>query len=295
MSEFLPLVDSHHHVWDLSRRAQPWLDEPGLEPIRRTYGVDDLRREAIRPLAGRWLTRTVLVQCIASLPETAELLVLADRDPLVGAVVGWVDLAAADAGDMLDVLRAGTGGSHLRAVRHVVQGEPDPEWLQQPVVERGLRAVQERGLGYDVLIRSHQFPQAIRLAQRFPELPLVLDHAGKPPLGPHARRDTLPDWQRRVRVLAGFPQVRCKVSGLITEADHREWTIADIRPVWDTLLAAFGPQRLMFGSDWPVCVLAGGWARWAATVEELLHGFSAHEKQALLCDTAAGFYRLHET
>ncbi|PPS67274.1 MULTISPECIES: amidohydrolase family protein [Streptomyces] len=295
MSEFLPLVDSHHHVWDLDRRPQPWLDEPGLEPIRRSYGVEDLRREAIRPIAGRWLTRTVLVQCIASLPETAELLVLADKDPLVGAVVGWADLAGADVGDMLDVLLAGTGGSNLRAVRHVVQGEPDPQWLQQPVVERGLRAVQDRGLGYDVLIRSHQFPQAIRLAQRFPELPLVLDHAGKPPIGPHAHRDTLPDWQRRVRVLAGFPQVRCKVSGLITEADHREWTIADIRPVWDTLLAAFGPYRLMFGSDWPVCLLAGGWARWAATVEELLHGFSEHEKQALLCDTAAGFYRLYET
>ncbi|MFJ7335699.1 amidohydrolase family protein [Streptomyces sp. NPDC101116] len=191
------------------------------------------------------------MQCIASLPETADLLALADEDPLIGAVVGWTDLTAADAGDTLDALRAGTGGSYLRAVRHLVQEEPDPRWLQQPAVERGLRAVQDRGLGYDVLIHSHQFPQAIRLARRFPELPLVLDHAGKPPVDPRARRGTLPDWQRGVRALAGFPQVRCKVSGLITEADHRAWTVADIRPVWDTLLAAFGPHRLMFGSDWP--------------------------------------------
>ncbi|MDX2677846.1 amidohydrolase family protein [Streptomyces sp. NY05-11A] len=290
MSEPLPLIDAHHHVWDLDRRPQPWLDEPGHEPIRRSYGVEELRRAATRPVAGRRLTRTVLVQCVASVPETEELLDLADQDPVVGAVVGWVELAAPDVGDVLDELRARPSGGYLRALRHVVQGESDAEWLQQPAVERGLRAVQDRDLGYDVLIRSHQFPQAIRLAQRFPDLPLVLDHAGKPPIGHH----TISDWERNVRVLAGCPQVRCKVSGLITEADHHAWTLDDIRPVWNTLLDAFGPDRLMFGSDWPVCVLAGGWNRWAATVEELLNACSPHEKQAVLCDTATAFYRLSE-
>ncbi|MFI7296357.1 amidohydrolase family protein [Streptomyces sp. NPDC050121] len=290
MSEPLPLIDAHHHVWDLDRRPQPWLDEPGHEPIRRSYGVEELRRAATRPVAGRRLTRTVLVQCVASVPETEELLDLADQDPMVGAVVGWVELTAPDVGDVLDELRARPSGGYLRALRHVVQGESDAEWLQQPAVERGLRAVQDRDLGYDVLIRSHQFPQAIRLAQRFPDLPLVLDHAGKPPIGHH----TISDWARNVHVLAGCPQVRCKVSGLITEADHHEWTLDDIRPVWNTLLAAFGPDRLMFGSDWPVCVLAGGWNRWAATVEELLNACSPHEKQAVLCDTATAFYRLSE-
>jgi L-fuconolactonase len=290
VSEPLPLIDAHHHVWDLDRRPQPWLDEPGHEPIRRSYGVEELRRSATRPVAGRRLTRTVLVQCVASVPETEELLDLADQDPMVGAVVGWVELTAPDVGDVLDELRARPSGGYLRALRHVVQGESDAEWLQQPAVERGLRAVQDRDLGYDVLIRSHQFPQAIRLAQRFPDLPLVLDHAGKPPIGHH----TISDWARNVRVLAGCPQVRCKVSGLITEADHHEWTLDDIRPVWNTLLAAFGPDRLMFGSDWPVCVLAGGWNRWAATVEELLNACSPHEKQAVLCDTATAFYRLSE-
>ena len=286
----LPLVDAHHHVWDLDLRPQPWLDEPGHEPIRRSFGIDDLRRAVTRPVAGRWLTRTVLVQCVASVPETEDLLDLAGQDPLVGAVVGWADLTAPDVGDVLDALRSRPSGGYLRALRHVVQGESDPEWLQHPAVERGLRAVQDRGLGYDVLIRDHQFPQAIRLAQRFPDLPLVLDHAGKPPVGHHS----LSDWTRKVRVLAGYPQVRCKVSGLITEADHHRWTTGDIRPVWDTLLAAFGPERLMFGSDWPVCVLAGGWDRWAATVEELLAACSPHEKQAVLHDTATAFYRLSE-
>ncbi|MEV5957759.1 amidohydrolase family protein [Streptomyces sp. NPDC051987] len=288
MSEPLPLVDAHHHVWDLDRRPQPWLDEPGHEAIRRSHGIEDLRRAADRPLAGRRLTSTVVVQCVTSVEETADLLDLADQDPLAGAVVGWADLTSPAVGDVLDELRCGPGGGYLRALRHLVQGESDPEWLQQPSVERGLRAVRDRGLGYDVLIRSHQFDQAIRLAQRFPDLPLVLDHAGKPPI---ARQD-LHGWERGVRRLAAHPQVRCKVSGLITEADHARWTLDDIRPVWDTLLAAFGPERLMFGSDWPVCVLAGGWSRWAAAVEHLLDDCSPPERQAVLCDTATAFYRL---
>ncbi|CBG67844.1 MULTISPECIES: amidohydrolase family protein [Streptomyces] len=289
MSDTAALVDAHHHVWDLAHRPQPWLDEPGHEPIRRTFGTDDLRSAATRPVAGRSLGSTVVVQCITSVPETRELLALAERDPLIGAVVGWADLSSPSIGDVLDELRAGPGGGHLRAVRHLVQGEPDPGWLQQPSVERGLRAVGERGLAYDVLIRSHQFGQAVQLAERFPDLPLVLDHAGKPPIAGGEPGD----WKRGLRRLAAHPQVRCKVSGLVTEADPRGWTIDDIRPVWDVLLSAFGPDRLMFGSDWPVCVLAGGWNRWAATVEELLDGCSATETSAVLADTATAFYQLN--
>ncbi|MEU9671576.1 amidohydrolase family protein [Streptomyces bobili] len=285
MSDAQALVDAHHHVWDLDRRPRAWLDEPAHEPIRRTFGTDDLGTAAT--VAGRRLGCTVLVQCVTSVDETREFLAHADSDPL-GAVVGWADLTSPAIGDVLDALRAGPGGTHLRAVRHLVQGESDAAWLQQPSVERGLRAVGERGLGYDLLIRSHQFPQTIHLAERLPDLPLVLDHAGKPPI---ARQD-LDDWERGVRRLAAHPQVRCKVSGLATEADHEKWTIDDIRPVWEVLLSAFGPDRLMFGSDWPVCVLAGGWNRWAATVEELLAGCSAAETEAVLAGTATTFYRL---
>ncbi|MFJ4674222.1 amidohydrolase family protein [Kitasatospora purpeofusca] len=289
MSEPPPLVDAHHHVWDLDRRPQPWLDEPGHEPIRRTHTVDDLRRTATRTISGRRLTSTVLVQCVTSVAETRELLALAEQDPLIGAVVGWADLTSPAIGDVLDDLRSGPGGGHLRALRHVVQGEDDPEWLQRHTVERGLRAVRDSGLGYDALIRSDQLPQAIRLAQRLPDLPLVLDHAGKPPVG-----RALSDWEPKLRALAGSPHVRCKFSGLITEADHRTWTIDDIRPVRDVLLDAFGPDRLMFGSDWPVCVLAGGWNHWAATVEVLLGDCSESEKQAVLSGTATSFYRLSD-
>jgi predicted TIM-barrel fold metal-dependent hydrolase len=290
VSDAEALVDAHHHVWDLDVRPQPWLDEPGHEPIRRSFSSHALRSAATRTIAGRRLTSTVVVQCIASVPETRDLLALADSDPLIGAVVGWADLASPAIGDVLDDLRTGPEGRNLRAVRHVVQGESDPRWLQRLDVERGLRAVGERGLGYDVLVRSHQLPQAIALAERLPELPLVLDHAGKPPIA----RSELTDWERHVRTLARHPQVRCKVSGLVTEADHERWTVDDIRPVWDVLLSAFGPDRLMYGSDWPVCVLAGGWNRWAATVEELLGDCSGSETQAVLSGTATAFYRLSD-
>ncbi len=203
-------------------------------------------------------------------------------------MVGWVDLTAPAVGDELDRLLAGPGGSFLRSLRSLVQGETDPDWLQRADVERGLAAVEKRGLGYDVLVRSHQLDQAIRLAERFPGLPQVLDHAGKPDLA----GGELADWESRLRQLAEHSQVVCKVSGLITEADHEAWTIADIRPAWDVLLSAFGPDRLMFGSDWPVANLAGGWNRWAATVDELLEGCSADETSAILAGTATAFYRL---
>ncbi|MGY4739118.1 amidohydrolase family protein [Streptomyces sp. ATMOS53] len=292
MSDLLELVDSHHHVWDPDHRPQPWLDEPGHAPVRRAFAVDDLRAAATRPIAGRRLGGTVVVQCVTSLPETRELLALAEEDPLVGAVVGWADLTSAAVGDVLDELRSGPGGRRLRSVRHLVQQEHDPGWLQRPCVQRGLRALGERGLAYDVLVRSPQLPQAIRLAESLPGLPLVLDHAGKPPLLGRDL-DALEVWERDVRRLAAHPQVMCKVSGLITEADHATWTTADIRPVWDVLLAAFGPQRLMFGSDWPVCFLAGGWDRWAATVEELLDDCSPGETEAVLRGAATAFYGLN--
>jgi L-fuconolactonase len=282
------IVDAHHHLWDLDQRPQPWLDDPALTTIRRTFTPDDLRSTATRTIAGRSLHRTVAVQCIPDVSETEDLLALAEQEPLIEAVVGWADLTSPAIGEVLDRLLAGPGGSYLRSLRHLVQGETDPDWLQHPDVEGGLAAVRDRGLRYDVLVRSHQLGQAIRLAERFPDLPQVLDHAGKPPI---ADAD-LADWERQMSLLAAHPHVVCKVSGLITEADHDRWTTADIRPVWDLLLSAFGPDRLMFGSDWPVANLAGGWNRWAATVDELLDGCSATEIHAVLAGTATAFYGL---
>ncbi|WP_328752893.1 amidohydrolase family protein [Streptomyces sp. NBC_00285] len=282
------LVDAHHHLWDLSQRPQPWLDDPGVASIRRTFTPNDLRSTATHPIAGRHLHGTVVVQCVAEVAETEDLLALAAQEPLIQAVVGWADLTSSSIGDVLDALLAGPGGGYLRSLRHLVQSETDPHWLQRPDVERGLRAARDRGLHYDVLVRDHQLDQAIRLAERLPDLPQVLNHAGKPDI---ARQD-IADWERGIRQLAAHPQVVCKVSGLITEADHSRWTTADIRPAWDVLVSAFGPERLMFGSDWPVADLAGSWNRWAATVDELLTGWSESDVDALLVGTARAFYGL---
>ncbi|MDX3697391.1 amidohydrolase family protein [Streptomyces europaeiscabiei] len=282
------LIDAHHHLWDLDRRPQPWLDDPDLASISRTFTPGDLRSTATHPIAGRYLHSTVAVQCMPDVPETEDLLALAEQEPLIEAVVGWADLTSPAIGEVLDRLLAGPGGAYLRSLRHLVQGETDPGWLQRPDVERGLAAARDRGLSYDVLVRSHQLDQAINLAERFPDLPQVLNHAGKPDI---ARRE-LADWRRQVQRLAAHQQVVCKLSGLITEADHDNWTTADIRPVRDILLTAFGPDRLMFGSDWPVANLAGGWNRWAATVDELLTDCADNEIHALLAGTATAFYRL---
>jgi L-fuconolactonase len=287
----LSLVDAHHHVWDLARRPQDWLDEPVYAPIRRTFTLADLHAAATRTITGRALTTSVVVQCVNSLGETEELLAMAEGERGVGAVVGWADLTDPAIGDAVDRLRAGPGGNLLRSLRHIVQAETDPGWLQRPAVERGLGALAERGLGYDVLIRAGQLPQAIRLAERLPGLRLVVDHAAKPPIA----GGDLTAWRRDMGELAAHPHVCCKVSGLVTEADHASWTVADIRPVWDLLLAAFGPHRLMFGSDWPVCVLAGGWNGWAAAVEELLRDLTPAERHAVLAGTATTFYRLSST
>ncbi|WP_069773343.1 amidohydrolase [Streptomyces sp. LUP30] len=238
-----PLIDAHHHLWDLDQRPQPWLDDPSVASIRRTFTLGDLRTTATQPIAGRRLHGTVAVQCIPDVPETEDLLALAEREPLIGAVVGWADLTSPAIGEVLDRLLAGPGGAYLRSLRHLVQGETDPEWLQRA------------------------------------DVPSIAD-------------GELADWESRLRLLAAHPQVVCKVSGLITEADHEKWTVDDIRPVWDVLLSAFGPDRLMFGSDWPVANLAGGWNRWAATVDELLADCADTEIDSLLAGTATAFYRL---
>jgi predicted TIM-barrel fold metal-dependent hydrolase len=281
------LVDGHHHVWDLTRRPQPWLDEDGREPLRRSFRTVDLAEAATGGLAGRRLTATVLVQCLPSTAETEEFLALADADDLVAGVVGWVDLTRPGVGDELDRLACLTGGDRLLGIRHLVQGEADPDWLLRDDVGRGLAEVAARGLRFDLLVLPHQLPAAVALARRMPELPLVLDHAAKPPL----RDGDVTGWAADLRVLAASGPVACKLSGLVTEAGPG-WTVEDLRPAADEVLSAFGPSRTLFGSDWPVCEAAGGWARWAAAAEELLAGLSAPELDDVLQGTARRFYGL---
>jgi L-fuconolactonase len=281
------LVDAHHHVWDLTRRPQPWLDADGLESLRRSFSTADLVRAAAGGLAGRRLEATVLVQCLPSTAETEELLALAAEDDLVAGVVGWTDLTRPGVGKELDRLAGLPGGDRLLGIRHLVQGEVDPGWLLRDDVGRGLAEVAARGLRFDLLVLPHQLPAAVALARRTPELPLVLDHAAKPPL----RDGDVTAWAADLRALAAAGPVFCKLSGLVTEA-RPGWALDDLRPAVDGVLAAFGPSRTLFGSDWPVCEAAGGWARWAAAAEELLLPLTAAELGDVLQGTARRFYGL---
>jgi predicted TIM-barrel fold metal-dependent hydrolase len=233
------------------------------------------------------VTATVLVQSVARTDESERLLEATADDDLVAAVVVWVDLTG-DVPAQLERLRAGDGGHLLRGVRHLVQDEPDPQWLLREDVLRGLRSLADADLPYDLLVRPPQLSAAAELSRRLPGLRLVLDHAGKPDLA----SGDLDGWSRDVRALARSDHVVCKVSGLVTEADHQRWSLADLRPAWDTVLDAFGPRRLLFGSDWPVCLLATTWERWVATIAELIAPLSPDEADAVLRTTASATYQL---
>ncbi|MFJ9630803.1 amidohydrolase family protein [Streptomyces sp. NPDC101175] len=277
-------VDAHHHVWDLSVRDQDWITGPELRPIRRDFTLADLAPEA--RAAG--VDRTVLVQTVTVAEETPEFLALADTHDLIAGVVGWTDLTRPDIADELARLRELPGGHCLKGIRHQVQGEPDPNWLLRPEVRRGLAAVADAGLVYDLLVLPHQFPACVQVAASLPQLTLVLDHMGKPPVA----SGRLEPWATALRSLAALPNTHCKLSGLVTEADWKNWSTADLRPYADVALDAFGPGRLMYGSDWPVCTLAASYGEVAAAAGELTEGLSTAERAEIFEGTATRVYGL---
>lgn len=277
-------VDAHHHVWSLAARDQDWITGPELAPLRRDFTMADLEPEA----RGLGVDRTVLVQTVTVAEETPELLALADATGLISAVVGWTDLTAPDVADALARLREGPGGRCLRGIRHQVQGESDPGWLLRPDVLSGLAAVADAGLVYDLVVLPHQLPACVDAASALPRLTFVLDHMGKPPIASGA----LEPWASDIRALAALPNTVCKLSGMVTEADWRTWSPADLRPYADIVLDAFGPGRLMFGSDWPVCTLAATYAEVADTAAGLIQDLGEGERAQIFEGTAARVYRL---
>jgi L-fuconolactonase len=276
-------IDAHQHLWDLAARPQDWL--AGLEPIHRDFGEADLRAAA----AAAGIDATVLVQVLPDVDETAEFLALAGNSDLISGVVGWVDLTAADVAEQLDRLRRGPGGGRLVGVRHLVEPEPDPEWLTRPDVLAGLRAVRDAGLVYDVLTRPHQLPAAVAAARAVPDLVFVLDHLSKPDIAGRV----LEPWATGLAELAALPNAVAKVSGLVTEAGP-EWTVDDLRPYVEIALEAFGPSRLVFGTDWPVCLLAASYAEVVESARQVTDGLTAAERDQVFGGTAARVYRLGE-
>ena len=276
-------VDAHHHVWDLSVREQTWMVGPEMDPIRRSFSIEDLA-----PLAAAAdVTSTVLVQTVGVVDETVEFLEIAAGNDLVAGVVGWIDLTADDVATVLDGLLSRPDGSYLKAIRHQVHDEPDVDWLLRPDVQRGLAAIADAGLAYDLLTKTPHLPAAIQTARNLPQLSFVVDHISKPVIG-----EPLDPWATQIRALAALPNVTCKLSGMVTEAPWDTWKPADLQPYADVVLEAFGPHRVMFGSDWPVCLLAASYAEVAQTAETLTHTLTEPEREAVFAGTATKTYNL---
>ncbi len=255
-----------------------------LAAIRRRFGPEELAPL----LAPAGVDRTVLVQTISSLDETREFLSTAAGTNFIAGVVGWVDLTNASVADALADLRASAGGNLLVGVRHQAHDEPDPSWLLRDDVQRGIQAVGEAGLVYDLLVRTRELPAAVELARRFPHVPFVLDHIAKPRIAA-GLRDA--EWQRAMAPLAGCENVSCKLSGMVTEASVH-WAPDDLAPYVDRALEWFGPERCMFGSDWPVCLLAADYGRVIDALKLTIEDLDSNSKAAILGENAVRIYRL---
>jgi L-fuconolactonase len=276
-------VDAHHHIWDLTVREQSWMAGPEMDPIRRSFSIDGLAPQA----AAADITATVLVQTVGLVDETVEFLEVAASNDLVAGVVGWVDLTAPDVADSLAGLLARRDGSYLKGIRHQVHDEPDVNWLLRADVQRGLAAVADAGLVYDLLTRPPHLPAAIETARALPGLTFVVDHISKPAIG-----DPLDPWAADLRQLAALPNVTCKLSGMVTEASWTDWKPSDLQPYADVVLDAFGPDRVMFGSDWPVCLLAATYSDVVQAAEALTANLTPPDRQAVFTTTATRTYNL---
>lgn len=275
------LVDAHQHVWDMAAYDQPWLALPGHEPIRRTFTEADLR-----PLArAAGVTGTVVVQTVTEPGETVDLLALAAASDLVAGVVGWADLQDADVAGSLSALAGRPGGQVLRGLRHPLLTEPDPDWLRRPDVRRGLTATGDAGLCFDLVLTPDLLPAAIGAARACPGTTFVLDHLGNPDLsGPPAAL-----WSHSIAEFAMLPNTACKLSGVLAEP------VTQIRPYYQIALEAFGPERLMFGSDWPVCTLSASYADVVAAASQLTASLSQDERAEVFAGTARRVYGLPRT
>lgn len=278
-------VDAHHHFWDTAsgRFEYPWMTGAAAA-LAGTYGPSELRPFVAR--AG--IDRTVLVQTISSVEETEGFLATAAGTDFVAGVVGWVDLTDPAVGETLDRLRARPDGRWLKAIRHQVHDEADPEWLLRADVRRGIHAVGEAGLAYDLLVRPRELPATVELVDHLADTRFVVDHIAKPPIA----AGEIEPWAALMRQLADRESVSVKVSGMVTEADWATWSVDDLRPYVERLLEWFGPARLMFGSDWPVCTLAADYEQVHRAARTLLAGLSDDEQAMVFNGTATSVYRL---
>jgi L-fuconolactonase len=273
------VIDAHQHFWKLSRGDYHWMD-PSDAVLYRDRGPEDLA--PLMKAAG--VTRTVAVQAATTIAETHYLLEIADATPWVAGVVGWIDLTASDAANRLGDLAQ---HAKFRGVRPMIQDIEDPEWMLDPVLDPALRALCEAELCFDALVLPHHLKSLLVLLNRYPDLRVVIDHAAKPRIAD----GHFSEWSRAMRTIAQDTAAHCKLSGLVTEAGA-DWETDTLRPYCEDLLSSFGSARILWGSDWPVVDLAGGYARWRDASLQLLSALDASERSAILGTNAERFYGL---
>jgi len=274
-------VDGHQHFWRHDPVRDAWITDE-MSVLRRDFMPEELEKE----MATAGVDGCVAVQADTSEDETRFLLQLAEHHGFIRGVVGWVDLCAANLAERLDHFAA---SPHLCGVRHIVQAEAD-DYLERPDVVRGLGMLGDFGLTYDLLLYPRQLASALAVARRLPHQPFVVDHVAKPEI----RRGIMDPWAAHMRELAACPNVWCKVSGLVTEADWADWRPEHLAPYLDVVFDAFGPGRLMFGSDWPVCLLAAGYQDVLGVVEDYAAQLSVADRQGLFGGNATRFYGLQD-
>lgn len=276
------IIDSHQHFWQVGRFDYPWMT-PEVDLLCRDYLPGMLE-----PILQRnRVAQTVLVQASNSVAETLWLLELADENPFIAGVVGWVDLQSQETMQQLDALAA---HAKFKGVRHLVESEPADDWLTQAGVVRGLQELAKRELTYDLLVHTRHLKHAAEAVGQCPETRFVIDHMAKPPI----KSGEIGEWARGLKPLAASPNVSCKLSGLVTEANWSNWRVEDLKPYVETVLEHFGPERMMFGSDWPVCLLAGTYERVLEAFQHLLSGLSEEDRELIFAKNASQFYRIED-
>lgn len=272
-------VDAHQHFWHFDPVRDVWIDD-SMKIIQRDFLPEDLQPIFV----ANDIDGCVAIQADQSEAETAFLLKLAADHTFIKGVVGWVDLVA---DNLENRLAHFAKNPFFKGVRHIAQGEVD-DFLLRKDVHKGIRSLAKFGLTYDILIFSHQLPAAIELVQLFPEQPFVLDHMAKPKISEGLSED----WRLHINQLAAFPNVCCKLSGMVTETTDFQWLKNDFKPFLDLIISAFGTNRLLYGSDWPVCLLAASYQEQMAIIEDYIATFSEHERARIMGGNAIEFYNL---
>lgn len=277
-------IDSHHHIWDLAVRPQTWMKGDELKPISRTILMNELEPELVKAN----IDFTVIVQTVPLVDETPEFLDLSISHPKICAVVGWLDLESEDIRPQLEKYLSHPGGKKLVSIRDIAQDKADPNWLLRKDVIANIHRISEYGLTFDILTRPPQLAAAVEMVKQSPNNTFVLDHISKPFIA----KNEMQPWADQIKQIASFENVSVKVSGLFTEANWSSWNNKTFSPYFEHILDSFTPARMMFGSDWPVCLLAATYSQTINLMEELTSELTKSEQESFWSGTAKHFYRL---